>query len=97
MAENGTVGLGDLVKDDVTGFTGVAVAITQWLNGCRRINLQPRELDEKGGVKHSETFDENQITVVERAAVKGENVAAPGRRTAAPTGGPRDDAAALRR
>lgn len=95
MAKHRNIGLGDLAKDNVTGFTGVVIAATEWLNGCRRLVLQPRELDEKGGVKSSETFDETQLTVVESGVVPGQNSveATPAKRT----GGPRDDAAALRR
>jgi hypothetical protein len=39
------IGLGDEVKDSVTGFTGIAVAVTEWLNGCYRVTVQPRTLD----------------------------------------------------
>lgn len=33
---NTTIQLGDKVKDTITGFTGVAVCISKWLNGCVR-------------------------------------------------------------
>ena len=33
--------LGDKVKDTVTGFTGIAVARTNWIAGCDRIIVQP--------------------------------------------------------
>lgn len=29
--------LGDKVRDAITGFKGIAMAQTTWLNGCRRI------------------------------------------------------------
>ena len=38
--------LGDLVKDIISGFEGIVVADTQWLNGRRRLILQPRGLHE---------------------------------------------------
>lgn len=31
------VELGDIAKDEVSGFQGVVVAVTNWLNGCNRI------------------------------------------------------------
>jgi hypothetical protein len=56
--------LGFLAKDAITGFTGVAVARTQWLNGCWRISLQPRELKD-GKPIENHTFDIQQIKVLE--------------------------------
>ena len=38
--------LGDRVKDKLTGFSGVVVAITEWLNGCTRMAVQPEKLVE---------------------------------------------------
>lgn len=34
------ISLGGKAKDTVTGFEGIVVGITTWLNGCRRIGLQ---------------------------------------------------------
>lgn len=31
---------GDKVKDRVTGFTGIVIGITTWLNGCIRAGIQ---------------------------------------------------------
>lgn len=65
--------LGDHVKDTITGFHGVVVAVTLWLNGCRRMTVQPRDLTEKGSMPMSESFDEGQLVVLERGAVPGPN------------------------
>jgi len=55
-----SIKLGDEVKDQISGFTGTVVAITEWLNGCRRITIQPRMLHEGKPVENS-TFDAEQI------------------------------------
>lgn len=34
--------LGDEVKDKITGFTGIAVGKAEYLNGCIRIEIQPK-------------------------------------------------------
>jgi hypothetical protein len=75
------VKLGDKARDTVTGFTGVCVARTEWLNGCWRITLQPQGLDKDGKPCQQETFDDFQLEVVEPKA----NPAG-----SKETGGPRD-------
>jgi hypothetical protein len=32
-----TVNLGDKVKDRITGLEGIAIGVTTWLYGCRRV------------------------------------------------------------
>lgn len=56
--------LGDVAKDTITGFKGVVVARTEWLNGCVRITLQPKQLQENGKPIDSETFDDTQLILV---------------------------------
>ena len=56
--------LGDKAKDQISGFSGTIVAITEWLNGCRRITIQPSMLHE-GKPVDSSTFDAEQIVKVE--------------------------------
>lgn len=63
------INLGDKVKDKVTGFKGIAIARTEWLNGCSRITVQPDRLD-GGKVPDSQTFDEPQLTVLKAGQVK---------------------------
>lgn len=63
-----SIALGDLAKDTITGFEGVCIAETQWLHGCRRITLQPRELKD-GKAIESASFDEPQCALVSRAVV----------------------------
>lgn len=70
--------LGDEVMDTVSGFKGVAVAITKWLNGCTRISVQPK-VDKDGKLPESNCFDEPQLKVTK--AVKRPE---PDRRTGGP-------------
>ena len=60
------IGLGDIARDTITGFEGVVVAITDWLNGCQRVSIQAAELKD-GKPIDSVTFDAEQVCVVERA------------------------------
>lgn len=55
--------LGCKAKDRISGFTGVVVAITEWLNGCQRVTIQPEELKD-GKPIENHTFDAEQIEVV---------------------------------
>lgn len=60
--------LGDEVKDSITSFQGVVVAITTWLNGCRRIIVQPKKLDKATGKPfENQQFDVEQMVLVKAA------------------------------
>jgi hypothetical protein len=56
--------IGDIVRDGVTGFEGMAVAITEWLHGCKRVTVQPQKLHE-GKPIEAVTFDYPQLVVVQ--------------------------------
>lgn len=58
--------LGDRVKCRITGFSGIVVAVTHWLNGCRRVSVQDEKLKE-GKLAEHQYFDEEQVEVVKRA------------------------------
>lgn len=64
------VNLGDRVKDPITGYQGIVVAMTDWLYGCRRPLVQAEGLTDDGKPKSSESFDEDQLVVLERNVVK---------------------------
>lgn len=59
--------LGDKVKCRVTGFTGIAVARTIWLNGCDRITIQP-PVGKDGKHPEGYTFDEAAVEVITKGA-----------------------------
>ena len=56
--------LGAVVRDAVTGFTGVAIGRTEYLNGCVRVGVQPRKLDKDGKAREIEWIDEGQLEVL---------------------------------
>ena len=73
------IDLGDKVKDTITGYTGIAVAKTDWLHGCTRITVKSQTLKDGAPIK-SQTFDEPQLKLLKSKSVKR------GRKD---TGGPR--------
>lgn len=64
--------LGDLVKDRVTGFEGVAICRSEWLNRCVRITIQPRNLKD-GKVIDGDCFDIEQLEVIKQSVFDGGN------------------------
>jgi len=74
--------LGQEVKDTVTGFTGIAVSVTEFLQGCRRVEVQPK-VDEAGKLQELGTFDEPQLEVVGHGVLEKEKEEKPKR-----SGGP---------
>lgn len=65
------INLGDLARDTITGFTGVAVSKTEWLNGCVRVQLQNQKLHE-GKPVEGQVFDIEQMELVEPRKVKAD-------------------------
>ena len=63
------IAVGDRVKDMVTGFTGIVVCRSEWLNGCIRLQVQAEKLDKDGAIKDPVAFDEEQLTIVKPSAV----------------------------
>ena len=61
--------LGQIVKDKVSGFKGVAVAEHIYLQGCSRFTVQP-EVDKEGKLPDTQTFDEPQLEVVSDGLLK---------------------------
>lgn len=58
--------LGDRAKDSITGFDGVVIARTEWLNGCIRLTIQPEKIGEDGKPIEACTFDSNQIELLQQ-------------------------------
>ena len=80
--------LGDRVRDRISGFEGIVVGITDWLYQCRRPIVQPSSLTSDGKPTESQSFDEDQLEIVERGAFAPK--APEPAPVAAKTGGPRD-------
>lgn len=56
--------LGSLVKDKITGFTGIADNRATYLYGCDRICVQPNKVNEDYTIPESCMFDECQLEVL---------------------------------
>lgn len=63
------VELGNEVKDIMTGFSGIAVARTDWLFGCSRILIEPTKLN-KGNPIEAVWYDEQRVQVVKKTRPK---------------------------
>lgn len=81
------VELGDRIKDTITGFEGIAIGVTKWLNDCERWGIQSVALRENIPVE-TQWFDVNQLVLVEKGAVKPRSIATA---KSEPSGGPMSD------
>lgn len=79
--------LGDLVQDKLTGLQGIAVSLSDFLHGCRRINIQPQEHKDSKPAEWV-SFDEPQLKLVKPEVAK---------RKSNHTGGPKVSALRERR
>lgn len=61
--------LGDEVIDLVTRERGIAVAETEWLNGCIRYQVQPQGRTKDDKLHEVFSADEQQLEVVKKAVV----------------------------
>lgn len=59
-----TMGLGDNVRDIITGFTGVAILKQEGLFTCTEYKVQPNTLDDSGRPKDSVWFEETRLVKV---------------------------------
>lgn len=64
--EKDKINLGEEVEDTITGYTGIVVAITYWINGCTRCGIQSTEL-EKGLPQEPQWIDAPQLEVIKKA------------------------------
>ena len=55
--------LGQEVQDRITGYKGIAIASTKYLQGCNRILVQPK-LKEDGTIPDPYSFDEPDLEVI---------------------------------
>jgi len=59
-----TFNLGDIVKDQITGFQGAIISRSDWYNGCVRYLVQPQELKDQRPVE-PDWIDEPQLELLE--------------------------------
>ena len=62
--------LGEKVKDDITGFEGIAVARCYYISGCIRIGVQG-QVKQDGSVPDPEWFDEDRLESKQTEKKKG--------------------------
>ena len=62
--------LGQKVKDNVTGFTGIAVAKCIYLNGCIQYQIVPKFNPGSGILYRNLWVDESQLKIVDDGILK---------------------------
>lgn len=93
------IGLGDRVRDPITGLQGIAVCITTWLHGCIRIGVQPEQVKD-GKPVDDRYFDQSQLKLVKAGVHTPQVLAvqpAPAPETRRSSGGPSREGAGFRR
>ncbi|MDI6789931.1 MAG: hypothetical protein QME44_04480 [Thermodesulfobacteriota bacterium] len=58
------ISLGERVKDKISGFEGIACARSEYLNGCKRILIEPTKLKDDGTLIDGQWFDSQQIELL---------------------------------
>jgi len=61
--------LGDKVKDKISGFVGIAVAKTEFLNGCIQYSIQPK-VEKGNNVPDEIGIDEQSLEIVKPKKIK---------------------------
>lgn len=84
---HGAIELGDRVRDRITGYEGIVIAETNWLNMCTRYTVQGESLKDSGKPVESMSFDDRDLELLAKDPkgyfAKGKPVKA--------TGGPRPE------
>lgn len=78
--------VGDTVRHKITGLEGVIIGRSRWISGCHTISMQPKGLNKDGEPFDLKGFEEHDVELVQRAAVKEK---APARKTGGPKPEPR--------
>ena len=76
--ENFKFELGSRAKDKITGFEGIIIYRTQWINNCNVYGLKPTKLRDDKPIDSCQ-FDEPQIEIIEKEVIE------PKRKTGGPT------------
>ena len=63
------VALGDKVKDTVSGYKGIVIGRSDFLNGCTRIGIQ-QVVGKDGSYQEPQWFDEPQLEVIKTKVTK---------------------------
>ena len=76
MVTYSTFRLGAMYRDVISGFQGVATGYVQYISGCNQVLLRPKE--DKGVLRDSQWFDEQQLERVGKSEVILDNRRASG-------------------
>lgn len=93
------IGLGDRVKDPISGYQGIVVSVTAWLHGCIRVGVQAEALQDGKPVESSH-FDQTQVVLVDAGVHSPQVLAvtdAPAAETRRSSGGPAREGARFSR
>jgi len=66
------INLGDKVKDTITGFIGIAVSRTAYLQGCDRVGVQA-PVKKNAKPEDPQFFDEPQLITIKKKVAKQGN------------------------
>ena len=61
--------LGDVIKDEITGFTGVVMARSQYHTGCHTYGLLSQALGKDGKPIEWEWFDDQRLIATKKKAL----------------------------
>ena len=61
---------GDLLKDKVTGITGIVMVRAEYSTGCHHYGLQNQKPKDNGDAKDWRWLDQSQVKRVKKAVVK---------------------------
>jgi len=71
MEKNNKIKLGDKVRDMISGYEGIAVARTQFINGCVQYSVSAKlKKGDKPPIEGDPSIDEVSLEVVEKKAFK---------------------------
>ena len=70
--------IGIHVEDSMTGFVGVTIARTEYMNGCVQFLVQPEGMKPNGSPMDAEWFDEQRLNISSGAGAGGPQITPPG-------------------
>ncbi len=80
--------LGSYVRDEVTGFEGIAVGHTRQITGCNRVTIQPTmKQDSSRGIPDSYAVDESHVIIIEQSQAASPPIEASEQRGGPPSQG----------
>jgi len=58
--------LGDVVRDKITGFKGIAIAKCEYLYGCAQFCIKPQKLSKEGSMLEGQYIDIEQLEIIDK-------------------------------